>query len=369
MYLKARSICCLKELSSFLYDRVIMAFGFNSALNADACSAGVVRELLLSLNNILVSLKSVPDMSLLQSLFVFILQERSGEPGFDMNKEMQSLLTKAEESLAVVREFNKKVPLTWIIRCSARNMSYAAREIPGGEDWFIVYRDYWKRHIEALFADFLKERRHRELMEAFRHFLKGADLKILPNAQSDSNAGGMPIKGTFGLAFLHTFYSVVFIPEINKFLRPVLLDGEFQNKENRAEFAESYSNLLKLEDDIIKFDLEISPAGDYGKRYNQARQEMTSLPVKRRKVQIVIEEASEDAGAILKRAGAASRNMINILNGMLGKDTTGKYNTLSNLTKLAGKDGLFNAGIDAAVKQFQHVLKLLDDIEIMENGR
>ena len=369
MYLNARSIHCLKELSSFLYDRVIMAFGFNSAVNADACSVAVIRELLLSLNNILISLKRVPDTPLLQSLFIFTLQERSGEPGFDMNREIRSLLTKAEESLAVIREFNKQVPLTWIIRCSTRNMSHTPREISGGEDWFVIYRDYWKRHIEALFAEYLKERRHRELLDAFRSFFRGANLKTLSNAQSDSNPGGLPIKGTFGLSFLVTFYSAVFIPELNKVLRPVLIDAEFQNKENRAEYAESYSNILKLEDEIKKFDQEISPSGDYGKRYNQARQEMTSLPVKRRKIQIVTEEASGDAGEILKRAGEAFRSMANILNGILGGDSKGKYGPLSNFTKLAGKDGQFNAGLEAAVKQFQDARKLLDDIETMESGR
>ena len=369
MYSDARSLNCLKELSSFLFDRLIMSFGNNSVVGGETCSAGVIRELLVSLNNILHSLRVVPPMILLESLFIFVLQEKSDESGFDLNREMRTLLTKAEGSLMVIRDFNKRVPLTWIIRCSTRNMSYSPRDISGGEDWFLTYRDYWKRRTESLFADFIKERRHRDLLGSFQVFFKDKELKILANTKSDSNPDGLPIKGSFALSFLLTFYSVVFVPEIIRFLKPILIDGEFQRKENRAEFTESYNDLIKLEDVINKFDRNCSPSGNYGERYAQVRQDMISLPVKRRKIQIVTDEAREEAEGILEGAREAAISMMNILNGILGRDTKGRYGALTNLTKIAGKDGQFIAGLDETSQMFQRVVKLLDDIEAMENVR
>jgi len=369
MYFDARTLNCLKELSSFLFDRVIMAFGHNILINGEACSASMVRELLESLNNILHSLLVVPPITLLGSLFVFISQERSDEPGFDINREMRGLLIKAEEYIEVIRDFNKQVPLTWIIRCSTRDMAYSPRHISGGEDWFIVYRDYWKRRIETLFSEFMKDRHYRDLLNTFRYFLKGTSLKILGNTQSESNPDGLPIKGAFALSFLLTFYSVVFMPEINKILRPILIDGEFQRKENRSEFAESYNNLIKLEDDIKKFEQDISPMGDYGKRYTQVRQDMSMLPIKRRKIQLVLEDASKDALKIHEQARDASKSMVNILNGILGRDSRGRYDTLTNLTRLAGKGTAFLSGIEETIQQFQRLMSILDDIDAMESGR
>jgi hypothetical protein len=243
------------------------------------------------------------------------------------------------------------------------------KEISGGEDWFMVYREYWKRHIEALFSDYMRNRRHQELLNSFRYFLKGTNLKILGNTVSDSNPDGMPVTGAFALSFLLTFYSVVFMADINKILRPILIDGDFYKKENRTEFTESYNDLIKLEDEIKKFERNISLGGDFGKRYYQARQDMSSLPVKRRKIQIVIEEAADEAAKIMGRARTASRNMINILNGILEKDTKGKYDSLSNLSKLAGRGTQFVEGIAETAQKFQKVLQLLDDIESMEAGR
>jgi len=386
MYTNARSLFCLKELSSFLYDRILMAFSTNSAFlydrilmafstnasgNGETCSAGIVRDLLITLNNILLSLKTVPPMTLLESLFIFILQEKSGEQGFDINRESRLLLSKAEESLAVIQDFNNHVPLTLLLRCCTRNLALTPHELSGGEDWHAVYRDYWRKRIEFFYAEYLKGHRQKVLAESFGIFLKGKSLKVLGNIQTEATPDGIPIKGVFALSFLYTFYSAVFMPDINTILRPILIEGDFLKKENRTEFAEGYNNLIELEDKIKKFEQDISRSGEYGKRYTQARLDMSSLPIplKRRKIQTVIDEAEEEARSIVEQTKTASYTMINILNGILGKDSRGKYFPLTNLSKVVGKEAQFIVGINDTIQKLQLVIKFLDDIEIMENGR
>jgi hypothetical protein len=198
--------------------------------------------------------------------------------------------------------------------------------------------------------------------------LKGTSLKILKNTQSEFNPEGFPVKGAFGLSFLATFYSAVFMPDINRILRPILIDGEFRRKEDRVEFTESYNVLIKLEDDIMKFENDISPAGDYGKRYANARQDISALPVKRRKMQLVTDEASKTARQILEQTREASRQMINLLNAILGRETRGDHESLTNLAKIMGKDSRFVPGISEIIQQFQKVISILDEIETMESG-
>jgi hypothetical protein len=369
MYHNARSLHCLRELSSFLYDRILMAFGFEPAVSGQVCSINVVRELLVNLNNILFSLQSPPPLPLLESLFVFLLQDRTEDQDFDMGREMRSLLVKAENALVTIRTFNSRVPLTLILRCASRDMSLSPEPISGGEDWFLMYREYWKRHIDLEFAEYTRLRRHQELVNSFRYFLKGANLKVLNNVVSETNPDGLPIPEAMSLSFLNTFYSAVFMGEINKILRPILIDGEFFKRENRTEFTESYNDLIKLEDDIRKFEVKISPPGDFGKRYALAKQDMSSLPVKRRKIQLVLQDASGEAKGIITGIRAAARNMINILNGILGKDPTGKYDALGNMNQLSGKGNSLSVGITDVVQKFQKTLQLLDDIDVMESGR
>jgi hypothetical protein len=369
MYVNTRALQCLKELSSFLFDRVLMAFGFEPSASGQICSVNVVKDMLENLNNILFSLREPPPLALLQSLFIFILQERTVEQGFDINREMRNLLSRAEDATAAIRNFNRQASLTRILRCAGRDMSLAPKAISGGEDWFVVYREYWKRYIETRFVEYMRGRRHRDLLNSFKYFLKGTNLKILDNVVSDSNQDGIPVSGAFALSFLLTFHSAVYMTDINKILRPILIDGEFYKRENRTEFTESYNDLIKLEDDIRKFEREISPEGDFGKRYILARQDMSSLPVKRRKIQMAVEEASRGARGIVDRARNACTVMINILNGILRKDPGGRYDTLGNLSRLTGKGPAFINGIAESIQKFQKALQLLDDIDAMESGR
>jgi len=360
MYVNARSLHCLRELSAFVFDRVILAFGIGGV--GQTCSANVVRDLLLNLNNILFSLRDPPKLSLLESLFIFVLQEKSGEKDFDMGREMRSLLGKAENALITIRSFNKQVPLTKILRCAFRDMSLCPQQISGGEDWFVVYRDYWKRQIEGRYAEYIRIRKYNELTESFRYFLKGTNLKVLDNVVSDSSPDGLPVPEAFTLSFLLTYYSAVFITDINNTLRPILLDGEFFKRENRTEFTESYNDLMKLEGDIRRFEADIAPAGDLGKRYTQARQDITSLPIKRRKVQMVLEDASRIAYDIVERTRQAMKSMINILNGIMKKEPGGKYDTLGNLSQLMSKTPALTDNMNDAIQKFQKALQLLDDI-------
>jgi hypothetical protein len=369
MYFNVRSLHCLKELAFFPFDRVMMAFAFDSAANGQICSATAVKDLLTNLNNILSSLKVIPPMPLLESLFIFLLQEQVNEPGFDFDKEIRILLLRASEALSAVRTFNKQVPLTAMLRCATRNMALAPKEISGGEDWFVVYREYWKRQVEILFADYARNRRRQELLESFRYFLKGTNLKILDGILSEANPAGMPVKGGLALSFLLTFYSEVFMADINKTLKLILIDGDFYKKENRAEFTESYNNLVQLEDNIKKFEQSISPSGNLGQRYILAKQDISSLQTKGRKIQIVLEEASDWALNIMEQTRRACKSMANTLNEILEKDVKRKYNTLTNISKLSGKSPRFVTDIGKAVQQFQKVLQLLDDIDATEAAR
>jgi hypothetical protein len=367
MYIDARFLYCLKELSSFLFDRLILSFTYVTSLKGYTCTVGVVKEMLSSLNNILFSLRDLPSMPLLGSLFVFVLQEREHHTGSDIDKEIHGLLIKAEEALGVIRKFNQQVPLTKILRCAGRNSP--VQEISGGEDWFIVYRDYWKRHIEDNVANYLRDHRKEGLLASFSDFLKGKELEPIANTVSDTNPDGFPLKGAFGLSFLLAFYSAVFIKDVNKTLNGVLVDGEFAKKENRTEFNECFNGLIQIKDKIHSLERQISPTGDYEKRLIVAQQDMSSLQVRRRRIQIVIDEASTEALGILQEARKSCQGLINVLKGITEQDPSGKYLSLSNLSEFTGKDGKFIKSLNDEIQKLQTTLDILDNIETMEAGR
>jgi hypothetical protein len=395
MYYNARTLHCLKELSSFLFDRLLVSFAFHASRQGKVCSAHLVNNYLRNLNNILYSMKETPSMTLLESLFIFILQDKAEESGFNLENEMTVLLSRAENALRVIRNFNKTVPLTRILRCAERDMSITPKGVSGGEDWFSMYKEYWKQSVEERFSDYIRNHRRRDLLEAFKVFFNGTELRVLAGAESELNPVGIPLKGAFCLSFLLTFYSVVFLHELNLILRPILIDGEFFKKENLTEFTESYNALFKLEETITCFEDEISLTGDLGKRYTAATMDLSSLSVKKHKVQLVVDEASEEAKRIIGQVRDAMALIIKVLNGILVRSPDGKFDTLTNLADMSigeirqnspggtsgaevspqtprsevEKTDAFTGGVNAAIQKLTKALQLMDDIDAMEAGR
>jgi len=341
MYFNVRTLFCLKQLSSFLFDRILTSFSIKPGEEGESCSINIVRELLENLNNVLFSLKAVPPLTLLESLFIFVVQDKSEENGFDINMELNNHISKAENAISVIRQFNKTVPLTWIIRCISR--SFSPREISGGEDWLLIFKEFWKKRADTLCNEFLMENRQRELLKSSRDFLKDREFRMLEYVQSDSNTDGFPLEKAFTISLLLSFHMGIFMPDMNKSLYSFLNNGKFNRKEHWGEFTDSYNKLLNLEVKIKKFEIELSPEGDFGRRYLQARQDMSSIPLKRRKIQLVLEEAAEEADIIIKEAVDASNSMVNILLAANEKDPV----------------------INENIMELQKLLNLLDDMAII----
>jgi hypothetical protein len=284
-----------------------------------------------------------------------------------MDQEINSLLSRAENALETVREFNKQVPLIPLLRYANRNISLYPKAISGGEDWFAVYRDYWRHRIEEEFAAYGQGRRRQEMLGIFDRFFGGAELLALKNVPSETNPDGVPLPGVFTLSFLLTFCEVTFMAHINPVLEPILAEGVFFKRENYAEFSAAYGDLLKLGDDIKSLDARLDPQGEYGKRYALAQQDMSSLPVKRRKVQMALEDASGESGRILERAREAMKLLISLLAGIVKKEPGAKYDSLSNLEDIEAQEPDFMNRLVSVIQLFHDTLDLLADIDLMEN--
>jgi len=363
MYYHARSLGYLKELSCFLFDRFILAFEESQGARSCRISASV-REMLASLDRILFSLRDPPALSLFESLFVYELETRAGEPGFDTDREMRSLLERASGALETIRGFNTKIPLTRIIRCASQDIGYRPAQISGGEDWFQVYRGYWKQQLENALAEYFAEKKRMDIVRSLEDFF-GAQPEPLANAAPDSGKDGFPLPEAFALSFLKAFHSVL-NGGVNAVLRPIIMDGDFARREDRIGLTEAYNDVMHAAERIQALDEKLSPSGEHGKRYALARQETEGLPVKRRKMQFVQNDASKEAWGIISRSRDGMRKMAEQLEVILNQDLGGEHGGISNFAKLAGKNPApFARGIAEAVGSLQKALQVLSDISAM----
>ena len=360
MYYHARSLGSLKDLSCFLFDRFILAFR-DSAGRRVCRITPAVKELMLSLDGILSSLRDPPSALLLESLLIHELEARAGEPDFDVDGETESLPDLAGKALAAIRLFNARIPLTRIIRCVTRNVEYAPEKAGGGEDWFQMYRNYWKRRLETELAEYFARERRRDMIESLEDFF-GTMLEPLPNAASEKNPNGFPLPEAFALSFLRAFHSVL-NNKINCVLQRVVMEGEFKRREDKARITAAYNDAMLAAGQIHVLDMKLAPTGEYGKRYEQMRREADALPAKRRKIRIIQSDASGEAWDIISRSKEALKKIGATLETLSGREASIENGGISNFDRLAGKrPAVFVKNAKEAVHSLKRAIKVLDDI-------
>jgi len=361
MYRHARSLGFLRDLSCFFFDRFIMAF--SDMPNGRACSISPsVKEMMIALDRILFSLRDPPLPSLIDAFFVRELEERAEEPGFDVEEEMSALLAHAGKAISAIRRFNARVPLTRMIRCATGNMAYSPSQTSGGEDWFQVYRGHWKRRLEEALARHFSERRRSDIVESLEDFFE-TRMEPLAHAASDSNPNGFPLPEAFALSFLSAYHRGILNGKIKDVLRLVVMEGEFAKREDRIAMTEAYNDVMAIAERVRALDGKISVSGEHGKRHAQARHDTDALHARRRKMQIVQNEASREAWEIIAASRAGMKKIGAMLEGILGRELNLDYGGISNFDRLAGKKpALFVKGVKDAIRSLKQALKVLNDL-------
>jgi hypothetical protein len=369
MYANTRSLHCLKALSTFPFNRLILNFSDQKMPQGPICTAGMVKDQLANLQNVLFSLKHTPSMALLESLFVFTLQGNLKDKKTDMTGEMDRLIVQAEKSLNTIHDFNQEVPLTQILCCTSRNLTVSPLDISGGEEWFLVYRDYWKRYVNDRFTQYIRTKGQQRLLDSINQFFKRANLTMLNYVVSDSDPYGFPVKGSLCLSFLLTFHSAVFMEKAQEFLESILLGGNFYNRDDRTAFTESYNELMRLEEVIRQFEIRISPTGEFGKRYASLQADRPTSSSRRHKLLSVTDEANQEVFNIIGNAGAALEGIINILEKILKITPNRESLALINMPQLVGKGNVFISGLKDSLVQFRETLKFFNNIIALELGK
>ena len=364
MYRHARSLGSLRDLSCFLFDRFVNSF--EETATGRACRVGpATREALAGLDKVLFSFKDTPALSLFESLFVYELETRAGEPGFDMDAEMASLLDQAAEALETIRGFSARVPLARVIRCATRNTGYAPAQTTGGEDWFQVYRGYWKQRLESDLCDYFAQKKRRDIEDSLLDFF-GSRPEPLANAASEANPDGFPLPEAFALSFLKAFHSILH-GSVNNALRLIIMEGEFARRDDWSAMTESYNDVIYAAEKVQALDAKLAANSEHGKRLALAKGETEALFVKRRKIQLIQSDASKEAWEIISRSGDGMRKMSVVLEAIASQETGGGQSCLTNFAKLAGRNpAAFARGVAEIASKLRKATQVLTAINSMD---
>ena len=320
-------------------------------------------ELLKKINNLLHEIDDLPSVCLLETLFFLYHGEKyAGNPDVyqaAISKEIALIL----ENFKIIKNFRKKVCLNDITILSAQNPEYEPTPVSGGEDWLSVYKKYWKDRIEKNYAMYSFQKKSEQLQNEINCYLREPYHSNLVFINEKGRETVPPVKYARVLKFIEAVYNIVFITEMNRYLKILLLEGDFYKKDNKQEFTEAYNTILQIPEMLKKFDDMLSPEGDIGKQYIITQTDIASKSVLKKKTESILLAVDFETETIIKKVSIAFEKLVFILRGILTRQQNSVYDTLANLTKIEGRNNKqFLENLEKIKEKLERGYYLINDI-------
>ncbi|TFG62012.1 MAG: hypothetical protein E4H36_09000 [Spirochaetales bacterium] len=356
MFEQSKALFLLKEIVFFPYGECLKkSYGM--------LSLGDLETALKRLASLLRSFRVPPDRRTMNALFLFYFREELQEEDSGVEEKLKRLLDKSAGFVHRIKDFNRKIPLEKLLKLLTRDINFEPEIIKGGEDWFVLYKQFWKRRLSQVLSVFFSRRKKKQLYREAAALVKLEDLPELKFYNSRTNEYGVSFTYEYSLSFILAFLKNEFNPEMNQLLKLILIDGQFYKEENRNEFTDAYNGMLRLSDQLEALDQSLSPEGTFGRSLAQTAKEIVSLPLRKKRLSSILTAPEKDALDITDRMLKFGDSLMKVVYGILYGEVGGKYDTLSNRVHLGGKENRnILKSLAGMLEKLSVIVKLLKEI-------
>lgn len=326
------------QLSSFDFDEMNSLFAKSQFGGRGVLSFSVARNKLMRLCDLIQSVHFPPPSNALKAVFLFSNYEKIGDPYLNLNAQLDRFLKEADITFSAIRRFNKKVPLPDIIKCMLRNYNYKPEILKGGEDWFVLFRNFWDKQFDKIFKSFYKEKKMKVFITESLSFLNMEYFRKLEYYTLEIAYNPYSLKHYLSLLFIKNFYEKIFLPRLNKALNVLFINGNFYKKENRTSFTDAYNGMTTVYEKIHTLDKSVSPEGELGIEIEAAKNEVIKTQPVKRKAHQIFKEINARTKLIIEEAVSHYTMLINILDGILHGQVGGKFDSISNRKSIGGRE-------------------------------
>ena len=326
----------LRTLVRFPYERLLDAFPPSDKGAGGPAPLRSVKDGLLELGDALWAFQAPPSTTLLEALFLFELQETIADDEDRLETELTDRMDKAAAALDIIRKTNADIPWGNLLKALAEDIQYAPRPVGGGEDWFRVFKEFWKERLGIRYRNWSDQKRLTDLLRGLTT-LWGLDLiPLVPGYRAQDYPENFPPRHEGSLAAVHALFLEILQGRLYHALNLIKIDGKFYKKDNRREYEEVFGRLLRMPDKVRSLTHKMRPDGEYGVRRAELIRELsagedTSIRI-RDLVRNLDRECQNLSVPIIGDLKALTRLLKGILEG-----SGGTYDTLSNMSEIGGQ--------------------------------
>lgn len=371
LYQCAVSVDWLYQFTKLPFERFVSAFGAGLTDSQVARFESVTSEL-NAFSKILCNGKNMPTEAF-ESIFLFSAKKMvpASSEAKDEDSRAKEFMDKANSYFTIIHMFINSVPLRYVNKVVYNNIQWQPDQFSGAEDWFAKYKDQWKRLFDEQWNAWLKEKRRVNLNKQLKENFEIESIPLLPDRPWARMWGGIEFHYENTAGFLLWFISKK-MNEVMEPLKILLLEGQFVNKDNRAEFANTLNELSQISSRMYSFEEDISNKGQTGMVFEKLASEHLRTLAAQSKIDTVIIEKEAIVRSTKNSFCDQARSVLNILNGVFAEKKDTRYDGIHNLASIQGSQNAnFRASLQKSKTVFAaalDVLRELEQIDIPGNG-
>lgn len=366
MYEAAKATEWLRLFIKLPFTRYLSAFSENSDDIYTCPYSGLSGEIAV-LSRSLCNSFVITD-ELLESIYLFSKRNKTLKDSSD-ESETSQFLDKAHAALALVHMFMTSVPLKSIGCIISDDIYWKPQPFSGGEDWFVRYKNTCKKIFDRKWDSWAKDCQIESLKINLKANFGIEEFPLLPDRPWADLWGGQFFRYELTAGFLYWFMVKKF-PDYELSLKAVMVEGDFINKDNQTAFTDAFNTLIQLSVAFQNLQMKCSQSGETGMMLKKLGEEHLRTLKGQTKAEQLIRSVESDFESLLHRFGDATRSICQILAGILGFSKDSRFDTLSNLNILQGKDNkTFQQDLKKSHTALSAALNLIKELEVLDNRK
>lgn len=335
MYDAAKATEWMKQFVKIPFARYLLMFSQESPTEF-LCPFGQFEPEIDSFARIMCSSLEIPD-EFLEALYLFAIRNSKHASDEESGRDAGEFLSKAHSNLGLLQMFVTSIPLRSIACLIHSESQWRVQSFSGGEDWFVKYKNTWKRIFDRKWTEWESDCKKEALRSTLKSTFGLDHFPYFPERPWTTIWGGIDFAYDTTLGFLYWFMREKFsVCELD--LKTLIVQGAFNKKENYNILTESFGAMVQLSISFQELDRKLSYHGDIGVIFNKIHEEGSRTLQAQNKVDQMMREIESDVKSITSRFCDNARAINQVLSGILGLTKDPRFDTISNLNKMKDKN-------------------------------
>ena len=333
---KERLYTCIKSLF-WLKDFCDLPFGnFLSKFSADEkgrmrCSIRSCPKEIEVFAQVLCNARNI-EAEIIEALYLFSVQKKldRGET-IEVQNEIQNFMNTSLGVLKSLVNIINLIPFESFYKLSKNSITAEPIYNKNVEDWYVTYKDQWKKRFDKKWEEWLKDRIKALSKKRISNLCNTHELPLIPNRPWEVFSNNFQKNYTIG--FLYVFFEKCY-PKYHEAVKLLLMEGEFIIAENKAELMDIYTELKFISQKVTQFNDNLSSQGQYGASFKKIQKEHLYTMQGKALINNLFLTLVAEVDILVLKFMNVIKAMQFILDGILIANYNTHYDGITNITRL-----------------------------------